>query len=383
MSLSFYFGPNQEKVTKIIEDGVEIVVNYLEPYKIEGEPNTLILKEEFNIDFEREDLGKIGITEVLMFDADSEGNLYLRISRSSQDLIYKFDEKGNFLSSFGRKGQGPGELVSPKSLRVNTMDQIEISDSHRKLYLFEKNGVLIREISLSQGYMMATILENGKILAMKSYFNQEEGRNRFPIVLCDEHLEETKILHPGRGFSHLRIAKKINPLEYYADYYTYRTLNGLVYVGNYGSGYEFLIYDTEGNLIRKIRKEYKKVEVPKQLKEEILSKGEKYNLNDVIKKVYFPEFYPPFQFFFLDEKGRLYVMTHEKGKSTNSFIYDIFNPNGLFIGRIELENFGFSPFAIHELPLPLNVISKNNRIYSLREKENGFQELVIYKMKWE
>jgi len=37
----------QEKVERIIEDGVEVIINHLEPYKIKGEPSTLNLEEEF------------------------------------------------------------------------------------------------------------------------------------------------------------------------------------------------------------------------------------------------------------------------------------------------------------------------------------------------
>jgi hypothetical protein len=29
------------------------------------------------------------------------------------------------------------------------------------------------------------------------------------------------------------------------------------------------------------------------------------------------------------------------------------------------------------------VTAKNHRIYSLREKENGYKQLVVYKMRWE
>ncbi len=168
------------------------------------------------------------------------------------------------------------------------------------------------------------------------------------------------------------------------DFNTFRVSKNLIYIGNYGRDeYEFLVYDIEGKMIRKIRKEYTTVKVPNQIKEELLSMAEELNLNDVIKKVKFPEFYPPFQFFFLDDMGRLYVMTHERGKNPSSFIYDIFNSDGYYIARIELDNYGVSPYSANELPLPLSVESKNNRIYILREKESGYKELVVYRMRWE
>jgi len=385
LTLFFSCGQKQANVERIIEDGVEVIVNHLEPYKIKGEPSNLNLEEEFIIDFEREDLKETGIKEIIGLDVDYEGNIYLIVSRSYEDLILKFDAKGNFLFSFGRRGQGPGELAAPRYLRVDKFEQIHISDNVRKkLILFEKNGDLIKEISLASNYRIATLLRNGKILAVRGSFNPEEGGGKFPIILCIENFEEIKMLHPGRILPNFTVAKKINGLQIYMDYNVLRTSKGLIYVGNYGKGYEFLIYDTEGNLLRKIRKEYHKVEVPDQLKEDILNWVKSYpSFEQVKEKVYFPKFYPPFQFFFLDERSRLYVMTYERGKEPDGFMYDIFNPDGIFIGRIELENYGSSPFSFTGIPVALNVVAKNNRIYCLREKEGGYKELVVYKMRWE
>jgi len=386
LSLLFYCTSKQDEVAKIVEDGVEVVINPIEPYIIKGESSTLHLEEEFIIDFEREDLADKGIINVIGFDVDSHSNIYFMISRGSGDFIFKFDEKGYFLSSFGRKGQGPGELETPRFLRVNDLDQIAVSDmSRNKLCLFEKNGDVIKEILLASNHRAATLLENEKILAMKGSFNREEGRGELPIILCDEELEEIKMLHPGRYMPNFTLAKKVNGLRLYRDYNVWKISKGLIYVGNYGSGYEFLIYDMEGNLLRKIRKDYHKVKVPDQEKEKIFNWLENnFDSFEQFKgKIYFPEFYPPFQFFFLDERGRLYVMTYEKGKGPNDFVYDIFNPDGIFTGRIELGNYGNLASSPIINPLPLNVVAKNNLLYCLRDKESGYMELVVYRMMWE
>lgn len=386
LSLFISCGRKQDRVERILEDGVEVVLNRLEPYKIKSEPSQLFLDEEFFIDFEREDFAKIGISDVIGFDVDSDSCIYIAISRSSGDFIFKFDAKGNFLFSFGRRGQGPGEMESPTYLRINEADQIGVSDfGRKKLCLFEKNGDFLREISLASNHRLATLLGNGKILVMKGSFKPEEGRIEFPVILSNEDLKEIKMLHPGRHMPNFTLANKVNGLSLYIDYNVWRISKRLIYVGNYGKGYEFLIYDTEGNLLRKIRKEYHEVKVSDQIKEKIFN-WLKSNLNqfDLVKtKLYFPEFYPPFQFFFLDEKNRLFVMTYEKGKGPKDFIYDIFSPDGIFIGRTELENYGALASSPIINSLPLNVVAKNNRLYCLKEKESGYKELVVYKMKWE
>jgi len=386
LSLLFYCKPSKNEVERVMEDGVEVVLNHLDPSKIKGEPSTLHLEEEFTIDFERDELKETGIREIIGLDVDSDGNIYFIVSRSDADLILKFDGNGSFVLSFGRRGEGPGELIAPRYLRVDESEHIQIADNTRKkIYIFEKNGDFIRAISLFSNHRIATLLENGNILAVKNNFNKDAGRAEYPIILSNENLEEIKMLHPGLWMPNFVLSKRINPLRIYMDYNVLRPSNGRIYVGNYGKEYEFLIYNTEGNLLRKIKKEYHKVKVPDQLKEEIVNwLFKNFDSFDQYKnKVYFPEFHPPFQFFFLDEENRIYMMTYEQGQGTNAFIYDIFSPEGLYIGRIELDNCGSSPFSVTRIPVPLDVVSKNNRIYCLREKESGYKELVVYKMRWE
>ena len=386
LSLLYYCNPKQDKVERVIEDGVEVVVNHLELSKIKGKPSTLHLDQEFMIDFERNDLKEMGIREILGLDVDSDGNIYFIVSRSDADLILKFGAQGNFVLSFGRRGEGPGELIAPRYLRVDESERIQIADNTRKkIYFFEKNGDFIRAISLPSNHRIATLLENGNILAVKNNFNKDIGRGEYPIILSNEDLEEIKMLHQGLWMPNFTFSKRINPLRIYMDYNVLRPSSRRIYVGNYGKAYEFLIYDTDGNLLRKVKKEYHKVKVSDPLKEEIVDWLSK-NLDSFDKyknKVYFPEFHPPFQFFFLDEESRLYVMTYERGQGTNNFIYDIFDAEGLFIGRIELDNYGSSPFSVTGIHVPLDVVAKNNRLYYLREKESGYKKLVVYKMTWE
>ena len=45
LSLFLCCGAKQEKVEKIMEDGVEVVLNNIEPYRITGEPTTFNLEE--------------------------------------------------------------------------------------------------------------------------------------------------------------------------------------------------------------------------------------------------------------------------------------------------------------------------------------------------
>jgi hypothetical protein len=386
ISLFFHCAPKQDKVESIIEDGVEVLVNHLEPYNIKGEPNTLTLEEEFIIDLERNDLAEAGIMDIGGFDVDSEGNIYLWCIRSSKNFIFKFDANGKFVRSFGRKGQGPGELEGPFNLRINEKDEILVSERRRKkLVVINKNGDFIREIPIAGNHFMVTLLENRKILAMKSIFIREEGFTDLPIVIYNEDLEEIATLQKGQKIPNWALAKEINGLTTSANLSAWSISKGLIHLGNHDNGYEFLVFNSKGILIRKIKKEYAPVKVPAYIKDKVF---EMIDNHPVLKrpdlkiknKIYFPDNMLPFQYFFTDDKGRLFVMTHEKGKRPKEFVYDIFTYDGAFIGRTSLDNSG-NPFTAI-WGGPFDVRAQDNRLYCMRGKDSGYQEIVVHKMIW-
>ena len=76
---------------------------------------------------------------------DEEGNVY--VLDSGNHRIQKFDPQGNFLASFGRGGQGPGEFQHPQSLDVDGQGYMYVSDSgNQKIQILKPDGALEREI---------------------------------------------------------------------------------------------------------------------------------------------------------------------------------------------------------------------------------------------
>ncbi len=144
-----------------------------------------------------------------------------------------------------------------------------------------------------------------------------------------------------------------------------------VYVGNEERGYEIWVYDLDGNLIRKIKKEYKKVPISEEYKKKRLERTPDY----LKKMTFFPDYFPPYQSFFTDDGGRLFVMTYEKGENPGEFMIDIFNHEGVFVGRKSINAWVSDSFLWAKI--------KRNLLYCLQEKESGYKKLVVYRMKWE
>lgn len=134
----------------------------------------------------------------------------------------------------------------------------------------------------------------------------------------------------------------------------------------------------EGHLLQKIRKEFRPVH-SQEFRVRLQDLAEKRGLGDLFKKIRFPGLMPPIQHIFSDDAGRLFIMTYQKGQSPGEYQCDIFNQEGAFIARTSLKYY----LEWQSPPLLLNAKAKNNRIYCPFEKETGFKELVVYKMRWE
>ena len=364
-----------------MEDGVEVVINHQEPYEIKGEPSILHLDEEFTIDTERNEIAEIGVTDIGSFDVDSQGNIYLfQEQESDENLVFKFDDAGIFAATFGKRGQGPGEMQYPACLSITKKDEIPIQDGNRPLiFIYDTKGNLVKEIKITRldtgGISGFTFLplENENYLAYGYNFDPLTKHRLDMLYLVNSDFKKLKELDKcdyGKVVAFSQQKKKFTPRVFISQVSDMR-----IYVGHENRGYEILIYNLDGILIKKIRKEYYPVEVPNAFKEYWRD-----NIGSYMDRLDFPDNMPPFHYFFLDDEGRLYVKTYEKGDKQGEYIHDIFNPDGIFIARKSMAAYGSWIYP----GLGLNrAKTKNNRFYCIREKESGYKELAVYRMRWQ
>ena len=78
---------------------------------------------------------------------DNDGNIY--ILDSGDCRIQRFDSQGNYITTIGRKGEGPGEFKSPDNLNLDHEGRIYVSDG-RKFIIFIKTGKEIRRFSIDR-----------------------------------------------------------------------------------------------------------------------------------------------------------------------------------------------------------------------------------------
>lgn len=382
MSLSlsialFFIGcTNQDKIERIFEDGVEIIVNPLQPYKLKDRFPSFKLQEDFRIDTEEKFYAEIGLSEITSFALDSEGNIFLLNPRRSDFFIFKFDNAGNYVKRFGKLGQGPGEIQRAFFICVDTDDRIVTTDlATMKVVFFNNNGELSDEISLPPQTAGVLPIRKGNYITVRRVMDRSGWQPTYGFVLSIFNSEFNEIIELDRS----RPSSFQTQNKYIGTYMTFHweVFDDYIYVGNEERGYEILVFDLEGNLIKKIKKKYTPVNTSEKYKKAFL---ERYSDNvSYTSRVVFPEHLPPFNYFFISDEGWLFVMTYENGDNAGEYIFDIFSPDGVFVGRKSLS------FQVTGASRGLftSAIIQKNRYYHLHKKESGFSELIVYKLIWE
>ena len=361
-----------QTIERVKENGVEIVKNSLQPAPLSKHHFKLTLEDEFAIDSSNMEIARIGLYDILDFVVDSKGWIYLMPNvRTFEQYIYAFNSEGRFLRAFFKRGEGPGETSrGTSSVAINHRDEIEAWQvSPYRLSVFRNDGKLLREKTLTKNFTRLYSLPNGKYLA---YGPAEFSRTdvvQTPLVITDADFRILKLLDQRQEPN----ASGDTRMKFSPMVFQWSISKDRIFIGNELRGYEILVYDFEGRLVRKVQKKYSAVKISANIIEKFKKKSRFAN------RVFFPDDWPAFQGLFSDENGRLFVATFEPGPKPGEFIHDVFDMDGAFIGRVSLAHFMESVIAG---PVYLTATAKNQRLYLLQESENGYKRLSVSHIYW-
>jgi hypothetical protein len=374
--LFYSCGSKGDKIDITVEDGIEVVQNHLQPYVIPGEPQTLKLKRLFSIETRNDHIAALGLTDIYLFDVDSTGTIFLvRPPASPGDLVFEFSDRGEFIRTFGGMGQGPNELEYPNRIFIRR-DRIGIVESPKsKITYFDPAAGASGAASWKSDIDDVQPLGETEYLVIGMIKDDRKGRF-IPqyIGIADRDLEprielEKYSSRPNYPLVGSFPERTINGL---GNIFLASAAAGRIYAGNDEKDYEIRVYDRDGKLIRKIRKEYIPALVAEKERGEILKNWEGMPDSD---KVFIPANQPPFKGFFGDEAGRLFVMTGEPGEGPKESIFDVFDKAGRLIARKALN--------AYRGPSGVLALVRRNRLYCVQEDADGYKSLVVDEIVWE
>lgn len=331
------------------EDGVTTVKNPKQPRYAS---DVFSLVEELAIT-EADGGDECIFSQVRGIDADESGRIYILDFNESH--VYIFDSDGTYIKTFGRKGQGPGELDMPMTIKIIDRNKVAVGNFSKGMIFYDLEGNFIREIN--------TVKSGARGVEIDSDYNlygvlivPEEEDPRFEFIKFD--LEMNRLC--SFGSSPLPTARKegFNPFGGALRYAIRR--DNFVISGD-PQTYEINVYGPSGNLIRKISKEYDPVEITQEEKDRVMERMSP----DI--KVSIPKYHNPYSWFMTDDEGRIFVQTNEQVEE-GSYFYDIFDPEGKCLAKIPLK---MRPYLI-----------KKNKLYTVESDEEGFLTVKRYRIDW-
>ena len=347
-------------------DGIKIISNGKKPKPPKGSLSKLVLTEEM-IWGDSEDPEKSFDGTELPFVVADNGKIYAIDMEVAQVKI--FDDSGQLIKTFGKKGQGPGEFSMPAGIQITPDGTLMIEDSlNRRLAFYSLKGEHIKDISTAKRLALARILldNEGNMLGMEVGLF---GENKMFM----EYKKYDKDLNPMFSLAKVEFplpipgsGNKMNLIDMLIGFQFDK--DGNVFFGR-NKDYEIEIFSPSGKHIRTIKKDFKPEKVTQEdineILEQIPNNTPGVNIRDLFE---FPKLFPPFQSFVLDEENRLFVRTYTKGKVKREYVIDIFDKEGVFISQLTTK----VDFRIW----------KNNKVYSVEENEDGYKILKRYGYSW-
>jgi hypothetical protein len=193
-------GSEEIRVQRTVDkDGLEVVLNGLEPLRLKGAPTSLELEEEMSLDTEKDEVAATGLADPGIFGVDSGGHVYFASLKAGDYTILKFDPQGRHVVSFGKKGQGPGEIQRISALHITDRNEVAVTDGgNNRLTVFDADGRLLREVSLTSGYISAVPPPNGRYFLWDRAPSERPGvLLEFPMTLAGPDLKTIKTLDSG------------------------------------------------------------------------------------------------------------------------------------------------------------------------------------------
>ena len=330
-------------------DGVTIVKNPKEPMYTE---DVFSLEEELSIG-EADGPEEYLFSRLSNLTVDDRGYIYALDSREKHIKVY--NDEGKYIATMGKEGQGPGDLLGPNNVCITAQNEVMVPDSsNNRLTFFSLEGKFIRSITTTPLELLETKIDsNGDIIGLDIVREEENPRHELKKFNADlQYL-------CSFDSSPLQNPRNLNPfmggLKWDVD------KNDRVVCG-YPITYEIKIFDPEGNIEKKIEKDYEPLEITK----EDIKRGEELLYPGV--KVSMPKYYPAFRDFIIDDECRIFVQTWEKVPDGDERYYNVFDEEGKYIAKIPLG--------------ARTQLIKKNKLYAIEADDDGYHCIKRYKVTW-
>lgn len=231
----------------------EIVKNSISMIEEKSEKITLKLIKAWGSENELDD--NIFFKNPSDIIVDKENNIY--VSDSLLHCIKVFSKKKGFIQKIGKKGRGPGLLLTPTQLGFNEKNHLIVNDfGNRRIQEFSKTGRLINSYKTSKFFTYDMVfLENELIAVCNNLFTKtnpalitiiKQGNSIFQNIGVNMLPPQINLSYRGGKFD--------SGLLYYCKntktlYYAYRNCQLIYKIKPNGEFINTIYYDTPINIL--------------------------------------------------------------------------------------------------------------------------------------
>jgi hypothetical protein len=302
-----------------------------------------------------------------------------------------------FIRKFGKRGQGPGELLAIPGTpnKINVQEDFILAETYVKLIWFTKEGKLIKEKKKPIFGLIGFIPigKKGEKFVARWLKLDEDKVMYDTICLFNEDIKPIKKLYKQKWIQQGAQPPNIQ-LDMVPDFISFKVYEDKIFIDESSNGFVIEIFDINGNPLRRIEKKYDKIKVTEEDKERLINrlKEEKYskvqsqmvggweNLKKILN-MKFANTYPPIQDIDVSA-NKIFVQTHkrveEKGQVKEEYVVMDFKGN--ILRKVMIPEIITSVQA-REWGAEMNSMYKGKLYYLLENIDEETWELHVHDMK--
>jgi hypothetical protein len=320
------FGLDQEAVAKT-EAGIPIVYNPKEPVGRDEQPVSLTLKLDFSIGDDSGDENYM-FSEMGFINVDDQENIYIIDWKETK--IKVFDKYGKHVRSFGKKGQGPGELGMPQRMELLPGNKLVVSDSaNAKFVFFSLDGEFIKDVPMGRNRFLGRFRfdSDGCVYTDTRTYDEKKTIAEFKKFDPD--------FNPVATFASVETTREPRVVNAFTPTLLIQMTSGENLVWGVTSEYQLTLMDRNGKILKKIVKDYEPVKITKEHEKKLIldTWGERGIRPGI--KFEIPSHFPAIQYITIDDEDRLFVRTYDYQEIDGEYAerYDIFDAEGRYIAK--------------------------------------------------
>jgi hypothetical protein len=306
---------------------------------------------------------------------DAGGRIWALESDDQEFRVFGAD--GRFIRTVGRKGGGPGEMRQVSGVAETRDGHLMVVDMQGgRISVFDTAGSFLRGIPLSGGFVI--IPWPGGIDSAGYLYNAiprpVSGGFEWALVKYDSAMTPLDTLIPPRQMVRHQFEHRSGPGSMMSASVPFTpsmawrlTRAGDFWVIHTGT-YELFRQSAKGDTIRVVTKPFEPVPVTSAEKDSALARLKWFtDQGGKVDRSRIPDTKPAVEWFRVAEDGYLWVSAVQADTGAQRRVFEIFDPEGRFLGEVRL------PFPLMSNPAP---ILRHDRLIGVTQDDAGVPYIV-------